>query len=63
MHPTHGGGGPGPGGGRAKKVGRRFAMTPRLETPRSGRNASPWYLKLPLSKPEHKLKPARKEVA
>ena len=63
MHPTHGGGGPGPGGGRAKKVGRRSGMAPRLEKQRSGGNVSPWFLRSYGSRPAHKLRPARTEAA
>lgn len=58
MHPTHGGGGPGPGGGRAKKMSRRQFAAPRIEKARSGRNSAPWYLKVWGSRPAHKLTPA-----
>lgn len=62
MHPTHGGGGPGPGGGRAKKVSRRFFSVPQLGKRRSGRNVSPWFIKVWGSRPAHKLKPVGKEA-
>lgn len=61
---THGGGGPGPGGGRAKKgwSHKRFGW-PDPRKQRSGLNASPWFLREKGSRPAHKLKPALADVA
>ena len=58
MHPTHGGGGPGPGGGRAKKASRRPFGVPLLEKRRSGGNVSPWFIKQWGSRPASKRKEA-----
>ena len=60
---THGGGGRGPGGGRAQKYEQRRFGQPDPTKQRSGRNVAPWYLKSYGSRPEHKRQRPLKEVA